>query len=68
MAPLQYPETDTGPLACTRVRREQTASVPVPLMTGNAPSHNSGILASVDNPVSCAQADGNDNMSSAPSS
>ena len=38
--------------------------VPVPLMTGAELSHNSGILASMDNPVSSTQADGNDNMSS----
>ena len=42
-------------------------SAPVPLMTGTTLSHNSGILASMDNQVSCAQADGNDSMSSAPS-
>ena len=36
----------------------------VPLMTGTEVSHDSGILASVGNPVSYAQADGNDNMSS----
>ena len=40
----------------------------VPLMIETALSHNSGILAFVDNPVSCAQADGNDSMSSTPSS
>ena len=43
-------------------------SVPVPLMTGNALSHNSGILAFADNSVSCAQVDGNDSMSFASSS
>ena len=36
----------------------------VPLMTGTEVSHDSGILASVGNPVSNVQADGNDNMSS----
>ena len=34
----------------------------VPLMTGTDVSHDPGILASVGNPVSCVQADGNDNM------
>ena len=36
----------------------------VPLMTGIEVSHDLGILASVGNPISCVQADGNDNMSS----
>ena len=36
----------------------------VPLMTGTEVSHDPGILASVGNPISCVQADGNDNMSS----
>ena len=40
-------------------------SAPVPLMTGTALSHNSRILAFVDNPFSCAQANGNRSMSSA---
>ena len=39
----------------------------VPLMTGTTLSHTSGILASMDNVVSCAQADGNDSMTSTPS-
>ena len=65
---MQHPETDTGPSIPHWGEKEQTASAPVPLMTGNALSHNSWILASVDNPISCAQADGNDNMSCAPSS
>ena len=36
----------------------------VPLMIGTEVSHDFGILAFVDNPVSYVQADGNDNMSS----
>ena len=36
----------------------------VPLKTETEVSHDLGILASVGNPVSCVQADGNDNMSS----
>ena len=43
-------------------------STPVSLMTEAALSHNSGIPAFVDNLVSCAQADGNDSMSSTSSS
>ena len=35
------------------------------LMTGIVLSHNFGIPAFVDNPFSCAQADGNRSMSSA---
>ena len=40
-------------------------SAPIPLITGTTLSHNSGIPTFVDNPVSCAQANGNINMSSA---
>ena len=36
----------------------------VPLMIGTEVSHDSGILASMGNPVSYVQANGNDNMSS----
>ena len=52
------------PLARTGGEKEQTVFAPIPLMTGTTLSHNSGIPTSVDNPVSCAQADDNDNMSS----
>ena len=38
----------------------------VPLMIGITMSHYSEIPASMDNPISCAQADGNGSMSSAP--
>ena len=65
---MQHLETDTGASGPHWGEKEQYASVLVPLMTGNVPSYNSGILASMDNPVSCAQADGNDSMSSAQSS
>ena len=65
---MQHPQTDTGPSCPHWGEKEQTASAPIPLMTRNAPSHNFEILASVDNLVSCAQADGNDSMSSASSS
>ena len=36
----------------------------VSLMTETVVSHNTGTFASVGNPVSCAQTDGNGNMSS----
>ena len=36
----------------------------VSLMIGIVVSHNSGTSASVGNPISCAQADDNGNMSS----
>ena len=65
---MQYPKTDVGPSSPHWGEKEQTASAPVPLMNGNAPSHNSRILASMDNPVSFSQANGNDSMSSASSS
>ena len=39
-------------------------SVHVPLMTGIAVPHNSGIPASEGNPASCVQVDGSSNMSS----
>ena len=39
-------------------------SAHVPLMIGTVMSHNSEIPASVDNLISCAEADGNGSMSS----
>ena len=65
---MQHPVTDTGPSGLYWVEKEQIVSAPVPLMTGTTLSHNSGIPASMDNPVSCAQADDNGSMSSIPSS
>ena len=65
---MQHPETNTGPSSPHWGEKEQAVSTPVPLMTGTALSHNVGIPASVENPISCAQADGNDSMSSTPSS
>ena len=63
---MQHPETDTGPSGPHWDEKEQIVSTLVPLMTRTTLSHNSRIPASVDNLVSCAQADGNDSMSSAP--
>ena len=40
-------------------------SAPVPLITGSTPTQNLGIHASVGNPASYVQADGNKSMSSA---
>ena len=64
---MQHPGTDIGSLGPCWGKEEQTASTHVPLMIETLMSHNSKILAFVDNSVSCAQADGNGNMSFAPS-
>ena len=45
-------------------KEEQTGSVHVQLTIGTVVSHNSGVPASKGYLVSCAQVDGNDNMSS----
>ena len=50
---MERPGTDSGSLGPWWRREEQTESVKVPLMTGTGVSHNSGILASKGNPVSC---------------
>ena len=62
---MQYPTTSTGSPGPWWGREEQTKSVNIPLMTGTEVSHNSGIPASEGNLVSCVQASGNRNMSSA---
>ena len=62
---MQHLGTDIGSPGPCWGEEEQTASVHVPLMIGTVMSHNSGIPASVDNSVSCAQVDGNGSMSSA---
>ena len=61
---MHHPEIDTGPSGPHWGEKEQTVSAPVPLMTRTALSHNYGIPASMNNLVSCAQADSNDSMSS----
>ena len=63
---MQHPGTDTSPSSPHWGEKEQTMFALVPLMIRTMLSHNSGILASVDNSVSCSQADGNDSLSSAP--
>ena len=60
---MQCPSIDTGSPGPWWGKEEQIESVHVPLMIGTAVSHNSGILASEDNPVSCVQAGCNGNMS-----
>ena len=50
------------PLAHGGGKKEQTEYVNVPLMSGTGVSHNSGILTSEGNPVSCVQHGGNGNM------
>ena len=49
---------DTGSPSPWWGREEQTESVTVPLMIRTGLSHNSGILASEGNHVSCVQASG----------
>ena len=61
---MQHPRTDTGSSDPYWGVEEQTVSAPVPLMTGTASAQNPEIHASMGNPVSYAQADGNRNMSS----
>ena len=62
---MQRLRTDTGSPGLWWGREEQTESVNVPPMTGIEVSHNSRIPAFEGNPVSCVQASGNKNMSSA---
>ena len=62
---MQHPKTDTGPSSPHWVKKKQTASAPVPLMTGTVPSQNPEILASEGNPSSNVQADGRNNISPA---
>ena len=50
------------PLAHGGGKEEQIESVNVPLKTVTRVSHNSRILASEDNLISCVQAGGNGNM------
>ena len=61
---MQRPRTDTGYPGPWWGREKQIDSVNVPLMIGTGVSHNSRILASKGNPVSCVQPGDNRNMSS----
>ena len=56
-------EADTGSSSPCWGKKEQTVSECASLMTGTVVFHNFGTSASVGNPVSCAQANGNGNMS-----
>ena len=60
---MQHPRTNDGSSGSHWGEREQTASTPVPLMTGTALSQNPGMLAFEGNPASHVWADGNRNMS-----
>ena len=64
---MKHPETDTISPGLYWGKEDQTASAHVLLMIGTVMSHNSVIPSFVDNPVSCAKADGNGSMLSAPS-
>ena len=62
---MQHPVDDiSSPSPCWG-KEEQIAFAHVPLMIRTMMSHNSEIPASVENPVSYAQADDNGSMSSA---
>ena len=62
---MPYPKIDTCSPGPYWGKKEHIASVHVPLMTETGVFHSPGIPTSVDNPVSCAQANGNGSMSSA---
>ena len=62
---MQHHKTDTGSLIPWWGKEKQSEFVHVPLMIGTGVPHNSGIPTSEDNPVSCVQAGGKGNMSSA---
>ena len=61
---MQHSETDASPIGPHWGEKEQIASVPIPLMTGIAPSQYPKILASEGNPALYVQADGRNNISS----
>ena len=64
---MQQLETDTSPFGSHWGEKEQNISASISLMSGTTLSHDFRIPAFMDNPVSCAQADGNGSMSSTPS-
>ena len=61
---MPHSKADTGSSGPCWGKKEHTASLNVPLMTGTEVSHSPRIPASAGNLVSCAWADGNGNMSS----
>ena len=61
---MQNPKTDAGSSGPYWGEKEQTMSVPVPLMIGTTLSQNPRILASEGNPASYVQDDDINNISS----
>ena len=61
---MQHPRADTGSSSLHRGKKEHTASVRVPPMTGTDVSRSPGIPASMGNLVSDVRAIGNGHMSS----
>ena len=61
---MSYYEADTSSSSPHWGKKEQIMSECASLTTGTVVSHNSGTFASMGNPVSYAEADGNGNMSS----
>ena len=64
---VQHPEIDIGSPSPCWGKEEQNTFAHVLLMIRTVMPHNFGIPAYVDNPFSCAQADGNGKMLSASS-
>ena len=60
---MQHPRTDTGPSGSHWGEKEQSVSLPVPLIIGTTLFQNPGILAPKGNPTSHVRADDNGNMS-----
>ena len=60
---MSYPDADTSSSGSCWGKKEQTMPKCGSLTTRTVVSHNSGTFASMDNPVSGAQADDNGNMS-----
>ena len=62
--PMLHHEAETGSSSPCWGKKEHTAFVHVPLMTGIEVSRSLGIPTSTSNLISYTQADGNGNMSS----
>ena len=61
---VPHSETNTSSSGSHWGKKEHTAPMRVPMMTGTEVSHSPGIPASKGNPASHVQDDGNGNMSS----
>ena len=61
---MLYFETNNSSSGPYWSKKEQTVSECVSLMTGTVVSHNYRTSTSLGNPLSCAQVNGNGNMSS----